>query len=71
DRVETLFLNMFFGGSLKSMRPKLFSDDGKHTVIRPLFYCAEADIIAYAEMSYYPIIPCNLCGSQVNLQGRA
>lgn len=71
DRVETLFLNMFFGSSLKSMPPKLFSDDGKHTVIRPLSYCAESDIITYAEMADYPIIPCNLCGSQDNLQRQA
>lgn len=71
DRVETLFLNMFFGSKLKSMPPKLFSDDGKHTVIRPLSYCAEVDIISYAEMVDYPIIPCNLCGSQDNLQRQA
>lgn len=71
DRVETLFLNMFFGSKLKSMPPKLFSDDGKHTVIRPLSYCAEADIIKYADLVDYPIIPCNLCGSQDNLQRQA
>jgi len=71
DRVETLFLNMFFGSKLKSMPPKLYSDDGKHTVIRPLSYCAEADIIAYAELVDYPIIPCNLCGSQDNMQRQA
>jgi len=71
DRVETLFLNMFFGSKLKSMPPKLFSDDGRHTVIRPLAYCAEADIIQYAEIANYPIIPCNLCGSQDNLQRQA
>ena len=71
DRVETLFLNMFFGSKLKSMPPKLFSDDGKHTVIRPLSYCAEADIIKYAEQVQYPIIPCNLCGSQDNMQRQA
>ncbi|MCF6318131.1 MAG: tRNA 2-thiocytidine(32) synthetase TtcA [Proteobacteria bacterium] len=71
DRVETLFLNMFFGSKLKSMPPKLFSDDGKHTVIRPLAYCAEVDIIAFAGMADYPIIPCNLCGSQDNLQRQA
>lgn len=71
DRVETLFLNMFFGSKLKSMPPKLFSDDGKHTVIRPLSYCAEADIIKYAEKVQYPIIPCNLCGSQDNMQRQA
>ena len=71
DRVETLFLNMFFGSKLKSMPPKLFSDDGKHTVIRPLSYCAESDIETYAEQAGYPIIPCNLCGSQDNLQRQA
>jgi tRNA 2-thiocytidine biosynthesis protein TtcA len=71
DRVETLFLNMFFASTLKSMPPKLFSDDGKHTVIRPLSYCAESDIIDYAEIMDYPIIPCNLCGSQDNLQRQA
>ncbi len=71
DRVETLFLNMFFGSKLKSMPPKLFSDDGKHTVIRPLSYCAEIDIKSYAEQADFPIIPCNLCGSQDNLQRQA
>ncbi|MBL4659700.1 MAG: tRNA 2-thiocytidine(32) synthetase TtcA [Alcanivoracaceae bacterium] len=71
DRVETLFLNMFFGSKLKSMPPKLFSDDGKHTVIRPLSYCAEVDIAKYAELVNYPIIPCNLCGSQDNMQRQA
>ncbi len=71
DRVETLFLNMFFGSTLKSMPPKLFSDDGQHTVIRPLSYCAEADIIRYAEAKDFPIIPCNLCGSQDNMQRQA
>jgi tRNA 2-thiocytidine biosynthesis protein TtcA len=71
DRVETLFLNMFFGSKLKSMPPKLFSDDGKHTVIRPLAYCAESDIMDYANLAEYPIIPCNLCGSQENLQRQA
>ncbi len=71
DRVETLFLNMFFGSTLKSMPPKLFSDDGKHTVIRPLSYCAESDIIEYANVANYPIIPCNLCGSQDNMQRQA
>ncbi len=71
DRVETLFLNMFFGSKLKSMPPKLFSDDRKHTVIRPLSYCAEKDILAYANIANYPIIPCNLCGSQDNMQRQA
>ena len=71
DRVETLFLNMFFGSALKSMPPKLFSDDGNHTVIRPLSYCNEQDIIEYAELKKYPIIPCNLCGSQDNMQRQA
>jgi len=71
DRVETLFLNMFFGSKLKSMPPKLFSDDGKHTVIRPLSYCAEVDIAEYAELVNFPIIPCNLCGSQDNMQRQA
>ncbi|WP_082890515.1 tRNA 2-thiocytidine(32) synthetase TtcA [Halotalea alkalilenta] len=68
DILETLFLNMFFAGSLKAMPPKLLSDDGRHIVIRPLAYVAEADIIEYAQAMGFPIIPCNLCGSQENLQ---
>ena len=68
DIIETLFLNMFFNGTLKSMPPKLVSDDGKHIVIRPLALCREADIQAYAEQRVFPIIPCNLCGSQDGLQ---
>ena len=68
DMLETLFLNMFYGGKLKSMPPKLVSDNGKHVVIRPLAYCKEKDIIKYAQAKAFPIIPCNLCGSQPNLQ---
>jgi tRNA 2-thiocytidine biosynthesis protein TtcA len=71
DMLETLFLNMFYGGKLKSMPPKLISDDGKHIVIRPLAYCSEKDLTKYAEIRQFPIIPCNLCGSQPNLQRRA
>ncbi len=68
DIIETFFLNMFFNGQLKTMPPKLLSDNKKHVVIRPLALCRENDIIAYAAMKDYPIIPCNLCGSQENMQ---
>src|SRR5579871_4613159 len=71
DIVETLFLNMFFGGRLKAMPPKLKSEDGRHIVIRPLAYVAERDIERYAAAREFPIIPCTLCGSQPNLQRAA
>lgn len=68
DIIETLFLNMFFGSRLKAMPPKLLSDDKRNCVIRPMAYCKESDIAEFAELRAYPIIPCNLCGSQDGLQ---
>lgn len=70
DMLQTFFLNMFFGGKLKGMPPKLVSDDGRHVVIRPLAYVPEKDLIRWAEHRQFPIIPCTLCGSQENLQRR-
>ena len=68
DMVETLFLNMFYGSRLKTMPPKLVSDDRRNIVIRPLAYCREKDLARYADFRQFPIIPCNLCGTQTNLQ---
>ncbi len=71
DLVETLFLNLFFHARLGAMAPKLLSDDGQHVVIRPLAYCSEADLADYASLRGFPILPCNLCGSQDHLQRQA
>jgi len=68
DMLETMMLNMFYGGKLKSMPAKLVSDNGEHVVIRPLAFCKESELIHYAKLKSFPIIPCNLCGSQPNLQ---
>jgi tRNA 2-thiocytidine biosynthesis protein TtcA len=68
DILETFFLNLFFNGKIKAMPPKLVSDDGNHIVIRPLAYVSEVDLVRYAELRQFPIIPCDLCGSQDNLQ---
>ncbi len=71
DILETLFLNMFYGGKMKAMSPKLVSDNGEHVLIRPLAYCREKDLANYAQLKQFPIIPCNLCGSQPDLQRQA
>jgi tRNA 2-thiocytidine biosynthesis protein TtcA len=68
DMIETMMLNMFYGGKIKSMPAKLVSDNGEHVVIRPLAFCKEEELIQYATLKSFPIIPCNLCGSQPNLQ---
>ncbi len=71
DIIETLFLNMFYGGKIKAMPPKLLADDKRNIVIRPLAYCSEDDIVEFSTMKEFPIIPCNLCGSQDNMQRQA
>jgi len=68
DMIETLMLNMFYGGKMKAMPAKLVSDNGEHVVIRPLAFCKESELIQYGQLKQFPIIPCNLCGSQPNLQ---
>ena len=68
DMIETLMLNMFYGGKMKAMPAKLVSDNGEHVVIRPLAFCKESELIQYSELKQFPIIPCNLCGSQPNMQ---
>ena len=68
DMIETLMLNMFYGGKMKAMPAKLVSDNGEHVVIRPLAFCKESELIQYSDLKNFPIIPCNLCGSQPNLQ---
>jgi tRNA 2-thiocytidine biosynthesis protein TtcA len=71
DIIETLFLNLFYGGKLKAMPPKLLADDSRNIIIRPLAYCNEEDIIEFSTLKEFPIIPCNLCGSQENMQRQA
>ena len=71
DIIETLFLNMFYGGKIKAMPPKLLADDKRNIIIRPLAYCSEEDIVEFSAIKEFPIIPCNLCGSQENMQRQA